>query len=155
MKLNYFIIPLVTVLVAVLGSRFTVQSLSGWYKSLNLPSIAPPGGFIGAVWTILFILATISALLVWNKFPHDTRFYWIIAIFILNAVLNFGWSWLFFGQHQIFAAIFEAGALGLSVLALVVLIWPESVLAASLLIPYAVWVFFATYLTYSIWSLNK
>lgn len=154
MRLNYIIIPLVTILTSGVGSWITNNGMK-WYKSINLPTWTPPGSVIGTVWTVLFILATISALIVWNTAKHNNYFWWIIGLFLVNAVLNVGWSFLFFGQHLIGPAIFEAGLLGLSVVGLVILIWPLSRLAASLLIPYAAWVSFATYLTYSIWSLNK
>jgi tryptophan-rich sensory protein len=153
MKLNFIIIPVVTFLTALGGSLLTSRAM-GWYKTINKPSWTPAGSLIGAVWTGLFILAAISALIVWNHLPHDNRFKWIIAIYILNAILNIGWSWLFFNQHLLGADIFEANLLAASVVALVILIWPGSALAASLLIPYAAWVLFATFLTYQIWSLN-
>jgi len=155
MKLNYIVIPLITILVAVLGNLFTSSGIdSGWYDSITKPAWTPAGSIIGAVWTLLFILATISALIVWNKAPRSRRFWWIVGVFLINAVLNVFWSFLFFNQHLLGAAIWEAGLLGLSVVALVVLIWPISRLASALLIPYAAWVFFAAYLTYSIWALN-
>jgi len=153
MKLNHIIIPLITFLTALSGSLLTSGGMD-WYKTIAKPSWTPAGSVIGTVWTVLFILAAISALIVWNRLPHDNRFKWIIAIFILNAILNVGWSWLFFNQHQLGAAIFEANLLAASVVALVILIWPGSRLAASLLIPYAAWVAFATFLTYKVWSLN-
>jgi benzodiazapine receptor len=153
MRLNYIIIPLVTLATALLGGRLTSGGM-GWYKSINLPTWTPPGAVIGAVWTVLFILAAISALLVWNRAPHDSLFWLIIAIFIVNAVLNVAWSWLFFGQHLLGGAIIEAGVLGLSVAALIIFIWPVSFIAAILLVPYFVWVAFATFLTYKVWSLN-
>jgi len=95
MKPNYIIIPLITVFVSLLGGWLTSSGMS-WYKSINLPSWTPPGSIIGLVWTILFILATISALIVWNSLAGKNNFSLIIAIFILNSILNFGWSWLFF-----------------------------------------------------------
>jgi len=156
MRLNYIIIPLVAFLTALSGSLLTSRAMD-WYKSITKPSWTPAGSVIGTVWTILFILGTISALIVFNsalRAENIGRFKWIIAIFIINAILNVGWSWLFFGQHLLGLAVAEAALLGLSVVALVILIWPVSILAASLLIPYAAWVFFATFLTYKVWSLN-
>lgn len=66
MKLNYLVIPLITVIVAVSGSSFTNQGLNSWYNTLKLPLIAPPGWFIGLIWTIIYILATVSAIILWN-----------------------------------------------------------------------------------------
>jgi len=153
MKLNYIIIPLVTFLTAAAGSLLTSGGMA-WYKNINKPPWTPPGSVIGAVWTIIFILGTISALIAWNRLPLDNRFKWIVIIFILNAILNVLWSWLFFNQQQLGLAVFEAGLLGISVVVLIVLIWPLSAWSASLLIPYAAWVSFATFLTYKVWSLN-
>lgn len=154
MKLNYFIIPLIIFIVAVLGSWLTGSGLD-WYKSIKLPSWTPPGSLIGAVWTIIFILSATSALIFYNLASHGSRFFWIIFLFILNTVLNVGWSYLFFRGHLIGPAVIEAALLDFSVIGLVILIWPISRLASLLLLPYAGWVAFATYLTYIVWSLNK
>jgi len=153
MKLNYIIIPLIAVLVAVVGGYLTSGNMS-WYRTLNLPSIAPAGWFIGLVWNVIFILTTISALIVWNTMQKSDNFSIIIGLFVVNALLNVFWSFLFFNQHLINAAMVESGLLGFSVVALIVMIWPFSRLAAGLLIPYAAWTLFATFLNYVIWTLN-
>jgi len=161
MRLNWIVIPLITIAVAVAGSMLTSNGLETWYDTIRKPSFTPPGSVIGAVWTILYILATISALIFWNSHApfggvqRDSRFWWITTIFIVNAVLNVLWSLIFFNLHQIYAAFWEAVILGLSVVALVVMIWPISIWASVLLAPYAVWVAFASYLTYSVWVLNR
>ena len=153
MKLNYFLIPLATIAVAVFGSILTSGDMA-WYKTIKIPSWAPPGALIGAVWTTIFILTAISALIVWNRAQHAGVFWWIAAIFIANGILNVFWSYLFFNQHLLYAAGWEAALLGASVLALIILIWPISRLASSLLLPYAGWVSFATYLTFLISNFN-
>jgi tryptophan-rich sensory protein len=154
MKLNYFVIPLTVFMASFFGSRITTSGMD-WYRSLSLPSWTPAGWAIGLVWTFIFTLGVISVILFWNLQSGPSHFYWIIALFVLNIILNVLWSYLFFGQHLIGLAVAEAVILGLSVLSLIILIWPFSKLSASLLIPYCGWVFFASYLTYSIWSLNK
>jgi translocator protein len=152
-KANYLIIPLIAVFTAVIGGLFTSSGMD-WYRALNLPAWTPPGAAIGAVWTIIYTLTVISALIVWNSFQRNTRFSAIIALFLLNAVLNAGWSWVFFARHQTGLAIFEAAALELTVLGLIFLIAPASVAAAALLFPYAAWTLFAAFLTYKVHSLN-
>jgi tryptophan-rich sensory protein len=154
LRLNYFIIPLVAFAVAYFGGRVTSTGMD-WYRTINLPAWTPSGAVIGAVWTTIFILTAMSAILVWNKGMNAKYFPAIVGIFILNAVLNFTWSYLFFGKHLIGTDVFVAGLLEISVLFLIILIWPISKLASSLLFPYSAWVFFATYLNYLIWSLNK
>lgn len=154
MKTNYIIIPFITIMVAIVGSLLTNGGMI-WYRTIHLPSWTPPGSLIGIVWTILFVLATISALMVYNQIGHDRRFWLTIVIFLLNGFLNFCWSLLFFTLHWLGTAIFEAALLGLSVLILIILIWPRLKSAAILLIPYFLWVSFATYLTSMVWLLNK
>ncbi len=153
MKINYIIIPFIAFIVAFGGSLLTNRGMV-WYKSIHLPSWTPPGQFIGLAWTIIFILSTISALVVWNRMPSGKIFSWIIVFFILNAVLNIAWSFLFFNQHLIGAAVFDAALLGVSVISLIIFIWPFSRFASALLIPYAGWVSFATILNFIIWTLN-
>jgi translocator protein len=154
MKLNYILIPIVVFLTAWIGSTLTDPN-STWYKTLKLPSFAPPGYVIGIVWTVIFILCAISAIIMWNKIPHNNLFWWIIGIFIVNAILNIGWSLLFFNQHMILASIFEMIFLEASTIAIIILAWPLSRLAAGLLLPYAAWVAFATFLAMNIYNLNK
>jgi benzodiazapine receptor len=154
MKPNYIIIPLITIAVAVIGSFLTSAGMD-WYKTLKLPSIAPGGSIIGSVWTVIFILSTISAIIFWNSAPRTNLFWWIIGLFIVNAILNVAWSYIFFYSQNIGPSIIEMIILEISVLGLCVLIWPFSYIASILLWPYAIWVCFATYLAYNIWILNK
>lgn len=154
MNIKLIIIPIVTVATAWLGSLVTGQGMI-WYSKINLPSFTPPGRIIGMVWTFIFILATISAILVFKNSNLSKKTLIIIAtLFIINSLLNIFWSYLFFGQHLLFYAIIEAGLLGLSVIILIIKIWPISITSAILLMPYLGWVSFATYLTYLIWKIN-
>ena len=153
MKPNYLLIPLMTVATALGGSWITNQGMS-WYKIINLPAWTPAGSVIGVVWTIIFVLATISALLVYNLVPKGKKRRQVMYAFLVNAILNVLWSALFFGWHLVGLAIIEAVVLALSVLVLIIMIRLKSRAAAIMLYPYFAWVCFATYLTYSVWSLT-
>lgn len=152
-KANYILIPLVVVVVALLGNWFTGGGME-WYETLSLPSFTPPGYAIGIVWTAIFILGAVSALLFWNKAGRAKYFYGVASLFILNAVLNALWSYLFFVRHLLGLAVVEMGLLNLTTLLLMVLIKKRSKAAAWLLLPYFLWVSFATYLAYQVWMLN-
>lgn len=156
-KPNHILIPLFTFLVSYSGSMFTSSGME-WYATINKPTWTPDGSIIGLVWTAIFILATLSALRIWNKRYTKTERYnhilWIMVLFIVNGILNIEWSFLFFYMHSTYFAAIEAGILGLSVLALMLVIWPVSKLGSLLLLPYFGWVSFATYLTYLIYTMN-
>jgi len=154
MKPNYIIIPLIMIIVSVAGSLLTSAGM-GWYQTLKLPKLAPPGFAIGTVWTVIFLLTTISALIFYNTARRDKKFKWIIVFFVANAILNAFWSFLFFTQHWITISIIEMVVLDLTIIILMILIWPISRLASLLLIPYAAWVAFATFLAYGIHLLNS
>lgn len=154
MKANYLVIPLLVALISFSGSALTTPELGGWYKTLRLPAIAPPGGVIGVVWTCIFILSAIALLLAWNTLPRNRRFARIMFWFALNGAVNVLWSWMFFNQHRVGLAVWVAAGLELTVLALILLLWKPLRTAALLLLPYAAWVLFATYLNYTIWALN-
>ena len=139
--------------VALLGGYFTSMNRE-WYDQLARPLWQPPNWAFPIAWNTIFILAIISIILIWNTHPRTTLAYWTIAAFILNGILNVAWSALFFGNRLIYPAIFDAGLICLSVVVIMILAWPISRIASLLLLPYAGWTAFATYLTYVIYRLN-
>jgi tryptophan-rich sensory protein len=151
-KLNYVVIPLIVVLTALLGNIVTSGGM-GWYNGLNLPKSAPQGWFIGSVWTVIFILSIIASLLYWNSKEKKSRF--VIILLIANALLNVLWSLLFFGLHLLGWPVMEMILLNLTNLALIIFFWKKHRISAILWIPYLLWVSFATYLAYTVFSLNK
>ena len=154
MHLSYILIPLVTILVAYIGGRLTSSSVKTWYVGLRKPSWTPPGSVIGAVWTVLYILAAISALVVWNL-PAAPVPVLVATLFILNATVNVFWSYIFFYLHRPGPAIWVCLFLDLTIVLLIQFIAPLSLLAAWLLVPYAAWVSFASYLNYRVWAMNR
>lgn len=151
-KIIYLIIPLMVFSVALIGSFFTGTGMD-WYQGINLPEFTPPGSFIGLVWTLIFILTAISILFALNKNLKERKNL-VISFFVINLLLNLSWSFLFFNQHLIGLALIDAILLALSVLILMVLIWPFSKFSSLLLLPYFLWVSFASYLNFIIWQLN-
>lgn len=151
-KANHVAISAITVFVAGFGSWLTSGGMD-WYDTLTLPMIAPDGAFIGSAWTIIFFLSTISAILFWNT-ERKKNFELIAGLFLANAFLNVFWSFLFFTAHFLFWPIVEMIILNLTNVALVYFLWHYKRTSAYLLMPYFIWVSFATYLAYLIYSLN-
>jgi tryptophan-rich sensory protein len=105
-------------------------------------------------WVMIFILTSLSILIIWNKHSSEKYFGLIIFLFVLNALLNVGWNILFFSQQQMGLAFFQAVLLVADLILLITLIWRFSPLAAYLLLPYSAWVLFSTVLTFNVWMIN-
>lgn len=137
-----------------IGSLFTVTGVNSWYRMLERPVLAPPNWVFGPVWTTLYTLMGISAFLVWEKRITRPGVKVALAVFVLQLGINALWSLLFFGLESIGLALIDIFVLLGMIVVTMLLFSRHSRLAAVLLIPYLLWVLFATYLTYSFWVLN-
>ncbi len=153
-KPNYFIIPLITVAVAIFGSYFTSQGVNGWYDGLIKPEWTPVGSFIGAMWTFLYILVTLIVISFWNNFKESKKFNLIVGLFLTNAILNATWSMLFFGFNLLGFSLIHITLLNLTIILLMILLWPKSKKLSLCMLPYFGWVSIATALNYFIWIYN-
>lgn len=140
-------------LAAFAGSAVTTPNISGWYQTLNKPTFNPPNYIFGPVWTLLYILMAISFYLVWNSKSSKIKKR-ALQVFCLQLFLNLLWSFVFFGLHQIFLSVVVIIALFFSILYTVILFKKISKTAAYLLIPYILWVSFASVLNICILLLN-
>ncbi len=135
-----------------IGSFYTIDSISTWYQFLTRPSWTPPNWVFGPVWTTLYVLMGISAALVWRTGKQGTR--WVLTLFFAHLVVNVAWSVVFFGMHDPVSGLLIIKALWLLIVALMILFWRYSRTATYLLIPYLVWVTYATTLNLGIIMLN-
>jgi len=128
----------------VLGSR--------WYRRLDKPPWQPPSPVFGPVWTVIYALIAASMLVARGRGGEQQRP--LFVLFGTNLALNLAWTLIFFRGRSPLAAGVEIVILESTTVALVVRAWPLSRLAALLLVPYAIWVAFATALTWAIWARN-
>jgi tryptophan-rich sensory protein len=142
-----------TVGLGSLGGVFTIAEIQGWYAGLNKPSFNPPNWIFGPMWTFLYFLMGISFYLIW-KLPASKERSTAIQLFITQFVFNFCWSIIFFSMHQIGWAFLEIIAMWVFILLTILQFRKLSIPAAVLLIPYLLWVSFASILNGSIWQLN-
>ncbi|MFH0988031.1 MAG: TspO/MBR family protein [Parcubacteria group bacterium] len=143
-------------LAGIIGSFFTTPAIPTWYATLTRPALNPPSWIFGPVWTVLYVLMGISLFLVWNRAIQGKEGEKKTAIVLFGAqlILNALWSILFFGLHSAMAAFVEMIFLWLAILATMIAFARISKPAALLLAPYIIWVSFAAYLNFAIWSLN-
>ena len=137
---------------AGLGSAASVQAGS-FYMELVRPDWAPPPSIFGPVWTALYATMGVAAWLVWrlNGFRFART---ALALFLVQLLLNALWSWLFFAWHLGALAFTEILLLWVLIVATLINFWRIQPLAGALLVPYLLWVSFASALNYSVWKLN-
>lgn len=133
-----------------IGSRYLPDA---WYASLAKPSWTPPGAVFGPVWSVLYVLMAMAAWLVWRRAGFGGAGP-ALVLFVVQLVLNALWSYLFFGLHRPEIAFFDIVALWLVIMVVMVLFWREHRGAAALMLPYVVWVGFASCLNFAIWRMN-
>ena len=138
---------------AGLGSLATTPNLPDWYADLAKPSWNPPSWIFGPVWTVLYLMMAVAAWLVWRQ-GGFARQRLPLSLFVVQLGLNTLWSVLFFGMQNPGAAVIDILLLWTAILLTLIAFWQRSRWAGTLLIPYLVWVSFATALNVSIWQLN-
>lgn len=138
---------------AGIGALATTPVLeSRWYRKLKKPWWQPPGPVFGPVWTVIYALIAASMLRLRSRGGEEQRP--LFVLFGTNLALHLAWTLIFFRGRSPLAAGVEIVALEGTTVALVVRAWSMSRLASLLLVPYALWLAFATALTWAIWARN-
>ncbi len=135
----------------LIGSLFTLSSLTTWYAALFKPAFAPSGSVIGIIWTTLFFLMGIALYLVWERMPKSKC---AIITYSVQLALNVLWSFIFFYLRSPLGGLIEIAFLWAAIFVTIVSFHRFSRTAAALLVPYILWVTIAAYLNYSIFILN-
>ena len=135
----------------VIGSRFVPGP---WYAALDKPWGTPVGWVFPVVWTALYAAMGVSLFLVLRAAPAASLKL-PLTLFFAQLVLNAAWSWLFFGLHRPGLAAIEIVLLWLLIAASMVSFWRLTAASGALLVPYLLWVGYASYLNIGLWFLNR
>ena len=142
--------------VGYISSIVTRENIPTWYALINKPFFTPPNWVFAPVWTLLYIMMGFAAGSVWNKIDTDeANVKKAFFFFLIQLALNALWSFLFFGLQNPFLASIEIILLWLMIFETYKQFKNIDKLAANLLLPYLVWVSYATLLTISVWYLNR
>jgi benzodiazapine receptor len=125
-----------------------------WYKQLDKPRWRPPDWLFAPVWTVLYASIALSGWLVWREAGIASAGL-PLGVYAVQLLLNAAWTPIFFGLHRPGLALIEIVMLWTTILATIITFQPVSVPAALLLVPYLVWVSFASALNFSIWRRNR
>lgn len=143
-----------TELVGIAGTPFTLSAIPTWYVYLNKPFFAPPNWIFGPVWTLLYFLMAVSVYLVWKQGWKRRKVKTACNYFLLQLALNFLWTPVFFGMRSPVLGLAVIISMWIAVVATMRQFYPLSRPAFYLLIPYLLWVSFATALNAAIVILN-
>lgn len=141
-------------LISGIGGAVTATSVDSWYQGLRKPSFNPPDWVFAPVWTTLYVLMAVAAWRVWRRGTTAARRL-ALTVFGVQLGFNLAWSIVFFGFRRIDLALAEIVILLIAILACAVLFWRVDRWAGRLLVPYALWVAFATALNVTLWRLNE
>ena len=143
----------VTQLAGILGAVFTTPSISTWYATVNKPVFNPPNWIFGPVWTLHYLMMGVALYLVIIE-KNSANKKVALKYFWIQLGLNTLWSIIFFGMQLPALALLEIVILWYMILMTIRKFLPISKTAGYLLVPYILWVSFASVLNLAIAILN-
>lgn len=125
-----------------------------WYAALAKPAWTPPNWLFGPVWLCLYVMMAVAAWLVWRRrgFAGARA---ALGCYLFQLALNAAWSWIFFGEHRMGVGFANLAVLWAAIVATAGLFGKHNRVAALLLVPYLLWVTYATALNFAVWRLNS
>lgn len=147
------ILSLIAFVAIVLGGGTLIglaTTPGDWFAALQKPWFNPPGWLFGPVWTLLYVAIAIAGWRTYLRRPGGTS----MAIWVIQLIVNFTWSPVFFGLHMIGLALIVIVFLLAAIVAFIAATWRVDRLSGLLFMPYLAWVIFATALNLSILLMN-
>lgn len=141
---KFIILLISTLVIGIFPSLFVNMNVDG----LTLPMFYPPKLAFPIVWTILFVLMTISVYLATKD--NDDNY----VIYFIQLIVNMLWTFIFFGLRLRLFAFVWLILLFVLVIIMMVKFNKENKTSMYLLIPYIIWLTIAGYLNLSIYLLN-
>jgi len=149
--LSFSLFALITYSASFIGAFATITFKDPWYSLLNKPAFNPPDWVFGPVWTILYLMMTISIWLYWHSKKRDIN---TIYIYFIHLVFNTTWSVVFFVSHNMFLALIVLISLIALIFILIVRMRSVNLVSSYLMIPYLIWCIFASFLNFNLILLN-
>ena len=141
-------------LIGLIGSVYTMNAIPTWYAALEKPAFTPPNWLFAPAWITLYVLMGIAAFLVWRNGWDKPKVRVALVFFGVQLVLNALWSVVFFGLESPLFGVVVIVMLWVAILITMLRFKEISIAGAWLLLPYLLWVTFASALNIAIWMLN-
>ncbi len=159
--------------VGLIGSWATRPNIDTWYRAIDKPGFTPPDGVFPVVWPALYLFMAVAAWLGYRNASREQQ-YWqqqdvsyesmllgkrpsrkiALGFYGVHLLFNALWSFLFFYWQMPGVALIEILVLLTLILITTRLFHRIRPLAGYLMIPYILWICYATVLNASIWWLN-
>ena len=141
-----------TILPLIIGGIVGIIT-SGYmnYNDLIKPTLSPPGIVFPIAWTIIYLLIGISYMLLKEKgeISKETK-----QLYYAQLIFNYLWTFIFFVFKLRLLSVLWIIILDVLVIIMTYQFYKQNKLSGILLIPYVLWLLFATYLNISIYFLN-
>ena len=153
---KFFLCVTLCELVGLAATPITMNAITTWYATLEKPAFTPPNWVFGPVWTIMYFLMGVALYYVWTKKIKSKKITKKKAYlyFSLQLLFNFLWSVIFFGLHSPLFALLDIVILLIFITLTIKAFFTISQQAGALMLPYLLWVMFATMLNGAIVLLN-
>lgn len=143
----------IPLLIGIIAGFLTRQGVENFSINVEKPVFSPPPALFPIVWTLLYILMGISAYTI-EKSPSSPQRNRALILYYIQLFFNFLWSFIFFSFNNYLAAFIWIIVLLILIIAITIEFYKIKPVAAYLMIPYILWVAFATVLNFSIYLLN-
>ena len=140
--------------VGALSALLSRDGMARYGETIIQPALAPPMWVFPVVWSILFALMGIGAAMIWLSPESDLRRKGL-NIFVAQLIVNFFWSLIFFNLQAFGFAFIWLLLLWVLVAWMIWTFYQVEPLAAWLQVPYLLWLTFAGYLNFAVWTLNR
>lgn len=150
---SYAVSAGIALAVGAVSALLSRKGMSAYNDMAVKPALSPPMWLFPVAWSVLYILMGVGVARVWMQPPGRVRNRGI-NLYVVQLIVNFFWSLLFFNSQAYGFAALWLSLLWLLVLAMSLSFRRVDPLAAKLQIPYLLWLTFALYLNISVWQLN-
>lgn len=140
-------------LVSMATGMLTKNQIPNWYSELTKPDLTPPSIVFPIVWILLYVMIALAGWWLWRHY-NQPRAKKTFHFFMLQLIMNWLWTPIFFYWHLITVALFWILALTLVTGYVIYLSFSHYRFSAYMLMPYFIWLCFAAYLNASIWYMN-
>ena len=149
--ISFTLFFIITYSASFIGRIVTISLKEPWYSQLIKSNYNPPDWVFTPVWTTLYLMMTLAIWLYWHSKNRETK---TVYIYFINILLNTTWSIVFFGLHQILAALIILILLIILIIILILKFKRVNYVSTYLMIPYLLWSCYALFLNFNLFILN-